>query len=65
LHGNNWKQLETNSFSRAARAEKFQQDSFNNELVVGQLPAGKNVSTEADNFAGVCHQATAGEDTAG
>jgi hypothetical protein len=29
------------------------------------LPAGKNVSTEADNFAGVCHQATAGEDTAG
>jgi hypothetical protein len=38
--------------------------SWNNELVVGQSPAGKNVSTEAEGTVGICHQATTGEDTA-
>jgi hypothetical protein len=28
------------------------QDSWSNELVVGQSPAGKNVSTEADDIVG-------------
>jgi hypothetical protein len=32
---------------------------FNNELIVGESPAGKNVSREA-----ICHKATTGEDTA-
>jgi hypothetical protein len=30
----------------------------------GQLPAGKNVSTEAEDIVGICHQAMTGEDTA-
>jgi hypothetical protein len=34
-----------------------------NELVVGQWPAGKNVSTEAEDIVGIRHQATSGEDT--
>jgi hypothetical protein len=33
-------------------------------LVVGQSPAGKNVSTEAEEIFGIRHQATTGEDTA-
>jgi hypothetical protein len=31
---------------------------------MGHSPAGKNVSTEADDIAGIRHQATTGEDTA-
>jgi hypothetical protein len=34
-----------------------------NELAVGQLPAGKNVSTEAEDIVGIRRQATTGEDT--
>jgi hypothetical protein len=34
------------------------------ELVVGQSPAGKNMSTEAEDVVGIRHQATTGEDTA-
>jgi hypothetical protein len=34
------------------------------ELVVGESPAGKNVSTEAEDIVGIRHQAMAGEDTA-
>jgi hypothetical protein len=33
-------------------------------LVVGQPPAGKNVSTEAEDIVGIRHQATTGKDTA-
>jgi hypothetical protein len=40
-------------------------DSWSNELVVRQLPAGKNVSTEAEDIVTIRHQATIGEDTAG
>jgi hypothetical protein len=40
----------------------YKQNSWSNELVVGQLPAGKNVSTEADDIVEICHQATTGED---
>jgi hypothetical protein len=38
-------------------------DSWSNELVVRQSPAGKNVSTEAEDIIGIRHQATTGEDT--
>jgi hypothetical protein len=34
------------------------------ELVVRQAPAGKNVSTEAEDTVGMCHQATTCKDTA-
>jgi hypothetical protein len=40
------------------------QDSWSNELVVRQSPAGKNVSTEAKDLVGIRHQATTGENTA-
>jgi hypothetical protein len=39
-------------------------DNWSNELVVGQSPAGKNVSTEAEDIVGIRHQATTGEDIA-
>jgi hypothetical protein len=35
-----------------------------NELVVGQLPAGKNMSTEAEDIVGIHHQAVTGVNTA-
>jgi hypothetical protein len=38
--------------------------SWSNEWVVRQSPTGKNVSTEAEDPVGVCHQATTVEDTA-
>jgi hypothetical protein len=41
----------------------YKQDIWSNELVVGQLPASKNVSTETEDFVQICHQATTGEDT--
>jgi hypothetical protein len=33
------------------------------QLVAGQSPAGKNVSTEAEDIVGIRHQAKTGEDT--
>jgi hypothetical protein len=39
-------------------------DSWSKQLVVEQLQAGKNVSMEAEDIAGIRHQATSGEDTA-
>jgi hypothetical protein len=38
--------------------------SWSNELVVGQLPASKNVSTKAEDIVEIRHQAATGEDTA-
>jgi hypothetical protein len=38
-------------------------DNCSNELVVGQSPAGKNVSTEVENIIGIRYQTTTGEDT--
>jgi hypothetical protein len=38
--------------------------SWSNELVVGQLPAGKNVNMEAENIVGIRYQGMTGEDTA-
>jgi hypothetical protein len=40
------------------------QDSWSNELFVRQSPAGKNVSTEAEDIVGIRRQPTTGEDTA-
>jgi pyrimidine operon attenuation protein/uracil phosphoribosyltransferase len=40
-------------------------DNLSNELVVRQSPAGKKVSTEAEEIVGIRHQATTGEHTAG
>jgi hypothetical protein len=37
-------------------------DSWSDELIVRQSPAGKNVSTEAEEIVGIRHQATTGED---
>jgi hypothetical protein len=41
------------------------QESWSNDLVVGRSPAGKNLSTEAEDIVGTCHQTTTGEDTEG
>jgi hypothetical protein len=38
--------------------------SWSNELVVGQSPADKNLSTEAEDIVGIRHKATTGEHTA-
>jgi hypothetical protein len=42
----------------------YKWDSWNNELVMGQPPAGKIVSTVAKDMVGIHHQATIREDTA-
>jgi hypothetical protein len=42
----------------------YKQGNWNNWLLVGQLPAGKNVSMEAEDIVGIHHQAMTGEDTA-
>jgi hypothetical protein len=42
----------------------YKLDSWSNELVVGESPSSKNVSTEAEDIVGNHHQATTGEDTA-
>jgi hypothetical protein len=39
-------------------------ESWNKELVVGQLLASKNVSSEAEDIVGAHHQATTSGDTA-
>jgi hypothetical protein len=35
-----------------------------NEFVVGQSPAGKNVNTEAEDIVGIRYQSKTGEDSA-
>jgi hypothetical protein len=42
----------------------FKQDKWSSELFLGQSPAGKNVSMEADDIVEIRHQATTGENTA-
>jgi hypothetical protein len=42
----------------------YKQDNWSNELIVGQSPASKNASTEAEEIVAIRHQATTGEDTA-
>jgi hypothetical protein len=39
----------------------YKHDSWSNELVVGQSPAGKNVRTEAVDIVEIRYQATTGE----
>jgi hypothetical protein len=39
-------------------------DGWSTELAVGQLPAGKNVSTEVEDIVGIRHQAATGENGA-
>jgi hypothetical protein len=51
-------------FSARSVPRCYKQDNWSNELVVGQSPAGKNVSTEAEDIVENPHQATTGEDTA-
>jgi hypothetical protein len=41
----------------------YKRDSWSNELVVTQSPAGKEVNAEAEDIVGIRHQATT-EDTA-
>jgi hypothetical protein len=43
------------------RVSQLRVDGRNNELVVRQSPAGKNVSTEAEDIVGICYQASIGE----
>jgi hypothetical protein len=45
-------------------ARCYKQYSWRNELVVGQPPAGKIVSTEAEDIVGIHQQSTTGEDKA-
>jgi hypothetical protein len=40
----------------------YKQDSWSNELVMEQSPAGKNVSREAEDIVGIRHQAMTSED---
>jgi hypothetical protein len=47
------------------RVSQLRVNSWSNELVVRQSPAGKNVSTKAEDITEICHQATTGEVTAG
>jgi hypothetical protein len=42
----------------------YKQGNCNNGLVLGQSPASKNVSMEAEDIVGIHHQAMTGEDTA-
>jgi hypothetical protein len=51
-------------FSVLSMPKCYKQDSWSNESIVGQSPAGKNVSTEAEDIVGIRHQAATGEDTA-
>jgi hypothetical protein len=51
--------------SRTVSESQLRVDSWSNELVVRQLPAGKNVCMEAEGVVGIRHQAKTGEDTAG
>jgi hypothetical protein len=39
-------------------------DSWSNELVIRNSPAGKNVKTETEKIVKISHQATTGEDIA-
>jgi hypothetical protein len=41
----------------------YKQKSLSNELVLGQSPVGKNVSTEAEDIVGIRQQTTTGNDT--
>jgi hypothetical protein len=43
----------------------YKHHSWNNELVVEESPAGKNITTEAEDIIGISYQATNSEDTAG
>jgi hypothetical protein len=47
------------------RVSQLRVDSWSNKVAVRQSPAGKNMSIEAEDTVGICHQATIGEDTAG
>jgi hypothetical protein len=51
-------------FSLQSVTRCYKEDSWSNELVVGQSPASKNVITKVGGIVGICHQATTGEDTA-
>jgi hypothetical protein len=51
-------------FSVRAVLRCYQQDSWSNELVVRQSPAGTNVSTEAEDIVETRHQTTISEDIA-
>jgi hypothetical protein len=50
--------------SRTVSESQLRVDSWSNELVARQSPAGKNVSTEAESNVGIRHRATTGEDIA-
>jgi hypothetical protein len=52
------------SYKQDSHSESVTVDSWSNESVVRQPPAGKNVSTEAEDIVGVSHQATTSENIA-
>jgi hypothetical protein len=52
------------TFSVRSVQKRCMQESWSNELVVRQSQAGENVSTEAEDIVGICHQATTDENTA-
>jgi hypothetical protein len=49
--------------SRTVSESQLRVDSWSNELVVRQSPAGKNVSKEAEGTVGIRPQATTGGDS--
>jgi hypothetical protein len=51
-------------FSVRSMLSRYKQDSWSSELVVGQSPAVKDVSTHAGDIVGIHHEATTGEGTA-
>jgi hypothetical protein len=56
-------QLQTGTvFSVRSMPRCYKQDSWSNKLAARQSPSGKNVSMEAVDIVGVCHQTVTGED---
>jgi hypothetical protein len=51
-------------FSVQSLLRCYKQDSWSNELVVGQSPVGKNMSMVSEDIVGIQHQMTTSEDTA-
>jgi hypothetical protein len=51
----------TKATSNLLEVSELRVDSWSNELVVRQSPAGKDVSKEEEDIAGIRYQATAGK----
>jgi hypothetical protein len=51
-----------NQFSSQSVSYELRVDSWSNERVVRQSPAGENVSAEAEDIVAILYQATTGKD---